>query len=266
MLVQDKPCNGDDLKNLELIEAGRKMIPRLPLLARLDGRAFHTWTRGCKRPYDEAVQLCMLETTKELVEEFHAGLGYTQSDEITLYWREPMHFDGRYQKMTSVLASYAAAIFVRQADKLFPEKRNMVPTFDCRVWQVPELQDIFDVFAWREDDAVKNSVAMAAQSVFSHRELQNKGRKEMMDMLHAKGINWNDYPAHFKRGVYVKRKVVERVLTEDERMRIPEKHRPPSSQKFQRGTIQVLDLPPIRKYEEIAALFVHERKSNLEGE
>jgi tRNA(His) 5'-end guanylyltransferase len=237
---------GDRLKVLEMAEAGRRAVLDVPVIARLDGRAFHTYTRGMKRPFDERMQYMMRNTTSGLVAEFHALVGYTQSDEITLVWDKPTLFDGRFQKLTSVLAGYASATFMRE-HILTGGFYSQTPCFDCRVFQVNNLDDALDVLAWREDDAVKNSVAMAAQSVYSHKQLMNKHRGDMMDMLHAKGINWNDYPAHFKRGIYLKRIVEDRTLTEAERDAIPEAHRPPADRVFKRGSVKVLDIEPIRQ-------------------
>lgn len=247
---------GDEIKALEMAEAGRKMMPGLPVVARLDGRAFHTFTRGMDRPFDANMHKCMVETTKALVDEFHAGVGYTQSDEITLLWRTPELFDGRFQKMTSVLAGYCSSAFLLQVVKYMPKKLADLPCFDCRVWQVPSREDAIKVLYWREGDAVKNSVSMAARAHYSHKELQDKKRPQMMDMLMAKGVNWNDYEPWKKRGVYAKRVVFERTLTEEERLRIPEKNRPPEGQLFTRSRVEVLDLPPLRKVEKVVDLFL----------
>ena len=115
------------------------------------------------------------------------------------------------------------------------------------MFQVPSKEEAVEVLAWREADAVKNSVAMAAQSVYSHKQLQGKHRRDMMEMLFQKGINWNDYPTHFKRGIYLKRVSRMRILTEEERARIPEKHRPPADHAVWRTSIEQLDIPPIRQ-------------------
>lgn len=238
---------GEEIKRVELEEAGRRMVLPIPVIARLDGRAFHTYTRGLKRPYDETFIWVMQETTKALVEEFHADVGYTQSDEITLVWRKPNVFDGRFQKLTSILAGYASATFVRLADNLFPGKKNMTPCFDCRVFQVESEERAVDILAWREYDATKNSVAMAAQSMFSHKELQNKHRAQMMDMMHEKGVNWNNYPDHFKKGSYFKRVSRMRHLTPEELEKIPEKYRPTGP--VVRTKVEELDLNPINTYE-----------------
>jgi tRNA(His) 5'-end guanylyltransferase len=244
---------GDRCKHLEMAEAGRRAMLGLPLLARLDGRAFHTFTRGLARPFDARMTRCMVETTKFLVHDLQARVGYTQSDEITLCWYEEAGsatqypFDGRFQKLCSVLAGLASARFCQLAGQLLPEKAEQVPCLDCRVWQVPTLKEALEVFVWREDDATKNSISMAACAFYSDRELHGKDSAEKQEMLFRKGQNWNDYPAAFKRGTYVQRRSVQRTLTNEEWSRIPEAHRPPRDQLLTRGVISELDLPPIRK-------------------
>src|SRR5690606_20869452 len=98
-----------------------------------------------------------------------------------------------------------------------------------------------------EDDAVKNSVTMAAQSVYSDRELHGKHSGDKQEMLWQRGINWNDYPPFFKRGVYLKRITTRRTLTDEELRRIPEAHRPDPGELFDRSSVVELDLPPIRR-------------------
>jgi tRNA(His) 5'-end guanylyltransferase len=119
----------------------------LPLLARLDGRAFHTFTRDLPRPYAPGMSALMIETTRYLVAEMNARVGYTQSDEISLAWYEPSSsateypFDGRYQKLASVLAGMASARFCQLLPTHLPSKVGTTPHFDCRVWQVPSLDE-----------------------------------------------------------------------------------------------------------------------------
>lgn len=248
---------GDRCKALEIVEAGRKAMRGIPLLARLDGRAFHTYTRGLKRPYDEGMSTAMQETTKCLVEKLHAAVGYTQSDEITLAWYvgadtvSQYPFDGRFQKLTSVLAGLASAQFSSIADELLPDKKGLLPHFDCRVWQVPSLTEAVEVFVWREADAVKNSITMAASAYYSHKELHGKGSRDKHEMLHQKGVNWNDYPPFFKRGVYFQRRNFEKPLTEEELSKIPETHRPAPGTLFIRSKVVDLELPPITKVKNI---------------
>jgi tRNA(His) 5'-end guanylyltransferase len=239
---------GDRIKMLEMAEAGRVALPRLPVLARLDGRAFHTFTRGFDRPFDPAMSAAMIATAKALVEEFDAACAYTQSDEITLAWLEPNIFDGRFQKLTSVVAGYTSVVFAAEIRERKSHLGKQVPCFDCRVWQVPTLQDVIDVFVWREDDATKNSITMAAQAYYSHKDLHGVDSAAKHELLFRKGVNWNDFPAHFRRGVYLKRVLEDRPLTEQEWLRIPEKKRPARDLLVRRSKVDVLDMPPIRKY------------------
>jgi tRNA(His) 5'-end guanylyltransferase len=247
-----KDALGDRCKQFEMAEAGRRAMPGLPLLVRLDGRAFHTFTRGLRRPYDERLTRCMIETTRFLVRDQCAAVGYTQSDEITLLWyapdpKAPLPFDGRYQKMTSVLAGLASARFGQLVREELPEKAGETPCFDCRVWQVPTREDALEVFVWREDDAVKNSISMAASAYYTDGELHGKDSSAKQELLFQRGVNWNDYPAAFKRGTYLQRQAMLRPLSEEERAAIPEAHRPPPGQLFSRRQVVALELPPIRR-------------------
>lgn len=251
---------GDRCKEYELAEAGRRAMRGLPLLARLDGRAFHTFTRDLRRPYEPGMSRAMIETTRYLVHEMTALVGYTQSDEITLAWFEPSQsvsdyaFDGRFQKLASVLAGMASARFGKLVAEHLPQKADETPHFDCRVWQVPALADAADVFIWREDDATKNSITMAAGALYSDRELEGRNSSVKQEMLWQKGINWNDYPAFFKRGSYLQRRTFARTLTDEERARIPEAHRPAADATFQRSQVVELELPPVRKIANLSAV------------
>lgn len=193
---------GDRMKYLESLTESR-LMDRLPTIVRIDGRAFHTLTRGMKRPYDEKMSNAMIEVTKGLVKEFHACVGYTQSDEISLlfYQRElksQLIFSGRIQKICSVLASYASAIFNRL------QINSKIASFDARIFQVPNKSEAINYFIWHERDAIKNSISMAAQTVCSHKELINKNGSQQQEILFQKGINWNNYPAFFRRGSWIK--------------------------------------------------------------
>ena len=251
---------GDRCKAFELAEAGRRAMRGLPLLARLDGRAFHTFTRDLKRPYEHGMSVAMIETTRYLVQEMTALVGYTQSDEITLAWFESSQsasdyaFDGRFQKLASVLAGMASTKFYQLVLEHLPGKAKATPHFDCRVWQVPTLADAADVFVWREDDATKNSITMAAGAYYSDAELDGKSSGVKQEMLWQKGVNWNDFPSFFKRGSYLQRRSFQRTLTADERARIPEAHRPPLGATFQRAQVVELDLPPVRKIANLSAV------------
>lgn len=220
---------GDRMKMYEGAEAQRRLVPLLPVVARIDGRRFSVFTRGLKRPYDPDLAKIMVAVTKELVDETSALLGYTQSDEITLVMysdrsESQVYFDGRVQKMVSSLAAFASVHFNRLLIAHLPSKAMLFPTFDARVWNVPTLEEAANTVLWRELDATKNSIAMAARAYFSHAQLFSKNGKQMQEMLHGVGVNWNDYPDGFKRGTFVLRRAIERPFTTEELEALPPKH------------------------------------------
>lgn len=235
---------GDRMKAYEARECDRRFLPMLPVYARIDGRNFSRFTRDFSRPFDQSMSRAMIETTRVLVRETHARIGYTQSDEISLIWLGERYdsgisFDGKIAKMTSVLAGLATAAFCREMSSHI----DRLPHFDCRVFQLPNRAEGANVFLWRELDATKNAISMAARSVYSHKELDHKTGPEMQEMLFAKGINFNDYPPFFKRGTFVRRIIVERHLTGEELEHIPEKHRPNADAVCTRSEIMELEMP-----------------------
>lgn len=244
---------GDRMKMYEGIESERTLIPGLPVCVRLDGRAFHTFTKGLKRPFDERLSRMMIETTKTLVEETHANIGYTQSDEISLIFipkeNSPMNmFNGRIQKVVSTLAGIASARFGELKNTHLPEKKKR-GVFDCRVWNVPSFEEAINSVRWREWDATKNSISMAASAYYSHQSLQGLNGSEKQDLLMNKGINFNDFPSFFKRGTYVQRKTFTKEMSEQDLANLPEKHtaRMGGSKIVTRSSVVELDLPPISK-------------------
>lgn len=244
MKREDFESLGDKHKQFENLNQ-RMMMPNMPIMVRLDGRAFHTFTKGLKRPYDERMSVCMQETTKELVKQTNAYVGYTQSDEISLIIPNEL-FGGRVAKINSILAGIASVAFNKLIAKHIPEKANALAVFDCRCWQYPSYDMYVESLAWREADATRNSLTMACHSVYSHKELHQAGFTKKHDMLHAKGINWNDYPAFFKRGSYFARR--DRLMEIDDETwnKIPPKNRP-ESREYVRSVIVGLGMPPISK-------------------
>ena len=247
---------GDRMKAYEKQTCGIKLIPRIPVIARLDGKGFSKFTRGLKRPYDERLSNLMIKTVKYLVKETNANCGYTQSDEITLMWytdkiESSIYFDGRLFKMLTDLSAMASVFFNRHLAEYLPEKANKMPRFDCRVYNVPTLDEAVNSFLWRENDATKNSISMAAQSVYSHTQLDNKNGADKQEMLFQKGINWNDYPNYFKRGTYIQRKRVLTSFTAEEIEKLPAKHnaRKDPNYQIERWVIDRVELPPLSKIE-----------------
>lgn len=218
---------GDLMKEYEAQTCDARLNPHLPIVARIDGRSFSTFTRDMVKPYDEALSAAMNEVCSVLVEKTHARIGYVQSDEISLVYladnpESSVFFDGRVQKLTSVLASLAASVITRQMVRY----SSRLPHFDCRVMQMPDRTEAANLFLWRWKDAIKNAVSGLAQKHFSPKQLSGKHGGEMLAMLREKNIEFNDMPIAYRVGTFWRRGVVKRELTADELARIPEKHRP----------------------------------------
>ena len=197
-----------------------KLMRRTPVAIRLDGRAFHTFTRGFQKPFDEVLVKSMQETMKYLCENIQGCvLGYTQSDEITLILVDYKNlntaawFDYEVQKMCSIAASMATIAFNRAFDEnirnssVSPVQANRYiaalykgAMFDARVFNIPK-EEVTNLIYWRQLDATRNSIQMVGQANFSHKELQNKSCNMIQDMLLTqRDVNWNNLPIHLKRG------------------------------------------------------------------
>jgi tRNA(His) 5'-end guanylyltransferase len=196
---------GDRMKGYE--EATKTTLPRrMPVVIRIDGKAFHTYTKGCQRPWDANLIRVMDLTALELCKQLQGvQVAYVQSDEISLllhnYKRlvSQAWFDNEVQKMVSVSASIASTTFSLNS-KLIWESGECKPAyFDSRVFVLPE-SEVNNYFVWRQQDATRNSVQMLARSLYSHKELMNKNNSELQDLCFAKGQNWNDLPISQRRG------------------------------------------------------------------
>ncbi len=200
---------GDRMKSYETPEAGRRAMRFLPVCVRLDGQNFSKALKNVTRPFSPEFHAVMKHVARELMAQSGAVLAYTQSDEISLilYSEEIGHehyFGGKYQKLASILAARASAEFAAVARNIEGICGDSL-VFDCRAWTVPNVSEAMNTIVWREMDATKNSVSMLARHYFSHSELQDKGRADMLDMLISKGINWSKFPSGFKRGTYILR-------------------------------------------------------------
>lgn len=210
-LARDFDKLGEEQKMFEKMTLD-KFMPGIPIIARLDGKAFHTFTKGLNRPFDVRMQTCMKNTMVTLCEKFQCDLGYSQSDEITLVWynteQNRMIYDGRSEKFLSLLAATASVQFYKGVIELIPEKASETPVFDCRVFQITNPQKVFENILWRWLDARKNSVSMLASSVFSVKELLHKSSKERKEMLKERGIDWNEISKDSQSGYFCKRREV----------------------------------------------------------
>lgn len=220
---------GDWCKWLEKNFSLDEMIPRLPVIIRLDGNNFSKWTVGLEKPFDLRMTKLMVETTKFLVKETNAIVGYTQSDEITLILysadrKSAIYNAGKKQKIVSKLTAKCTNFFNEKRVELLPE-HNKSAIFDCRIFQTPTLQDACAQLLWRENDATRNSILGLARSMFSHTECDKLNTSELQDkMMFEKGVNWNDLAVNLKRGTYIKRKVTSEKFTKNELETLPLKH------------------------------------------
>lgn len=205
-----------------------KLMRRTPVAIRLDGKAFHTFTRGFTRPFDEILIKSMQETMKYLCENIQGCVfGYTQSDEITLILvdykslNSSAWFDYKVQKMCSIAASMATMAFNRIFDNLATAHLELLDLrdifwgdyeraltkalekgamFDARAFNIPK-EEVTNLVYWRQIDAIRNSVQMVGQTYFSDEELYKKSRDDIKNMLLTeKDIDWNDFPTHQKYG------------------------------------------------------------------
>ena len=222
-MSNNKDSLGDRMKQYEYVTRSY-LTRKLPVIIRIDGKAFHSFTRGLKKPFDEIFVKSMQDTMKYLCENVQGCvLGYTQSDEITLVLVDYQNreacswFDNNIQKMVSVSASMATLAFNNAFwdnsanyinenkinDMQFIEtmyKKLWSAMFDSRVFTLPK-EEVVNCLIWRQQDATRNSIQSVGQANFSHTQLHGKNCSNIQDMLMLeKGINWNDYPTHLKRG------------------------------------------------------------------
>lgn len=185
-------------------------------IIRLDGKAFHTYTKGFKRPYDENLMRIMDLTAKKLCESIQGcKMAYVQSDEISLILTDfdsqqtNAWFDGNIQKIASISASIATAAFNNgmYLDEEILASMDKVAYFDSRVFTIPNREEVINYLIWRQQDAVRNSIQMGAQSLYSQKQLDKKNASDLQEMMWQKGVNWNDYPTGFKRGRMVVKQV-----------------------------------------------------------
>lgn len=232
-----KDSLGDRMKEYYENRSKTYLVRRMPVIIRLDGKAFHTFTKGFMKPYDVVFHNTMNATMRYLCESIQGcKLGYTQSDEITLLLTDydtlttDAWFDYNTQKICSIAASLATLAFnkflakevlnydrewkhdltplsveAKKAHYEYMEKLSAAvdkgAMFDARCFNIPK-EEVVNCFVWRQQDATRNAIQMLGQCNFSHKELQNKSCNDIQDMLMTtKGINFNDMPTEFKRGV-----------------------------------------------------------------
>lgn len=239
---------GDRMKYYESMTTASRLDQHQPIYARIDGRAFSTFTRGMQKPFDPWLTGAMQETCLTLVDKTHAKIGYVQSDEINLIWladspESHVLFSGKLLKLTSVLASLAAAKFMTMAERA--GLGHLLPHFDCRVFNLPTKVEAANALLWRWMDSKKNGIMSIAQSQFPQRELQGVDQTRALEMLAERGITPQRFDKANMEGTFYRRQVVKRRLSEFEMSLIPEKHRPDGV--VTRTDCQRLHIPDFRQ-------------------
>lgn len=246
------------LKNLEARfeeykeAADSKLMLGLPICIIFDGANFSKFTSNLERPYDIRLANLMIECTKFMVKETGARCGFVGSDEISLILYSEGDtesiYNRRLQKLLSKLPSKLSVRFNKLLSEYIPEKAEYDVHFDCKIWNVPTLTDAADSLMLRENSVYKNAISMAAQHYFSETSLKNMNGKQKQERLFTEaGINFNDYPVSFKRGVYIQQKRIEGPFTPEEISQLPPKHNYFKNPNItiSRNVITVLDLPKI---------------------
>lgn len=235
--MNKKDSLGDRMKQYEAVPKNF-LMKKNPVIIRLDGKAFHTFTRGFEKPFDEIIKYAMEATMVQLCENIQGCvLGYTQSDEITLvlcdYQKRDTDawFEYNVEKICSVAASMATLYFFKAmckyreelwesndisfADKidLINRKLEQGAYFDARCFNVPK-EEVINCLIWRQQDATRNSIQALAQSLFSHKELQGLKCSQLQDKIFTeKGVNWNDLSTYQKRGACAVKRMMKKKVT-----------------------------------------------------
>lgn len=235
----DKTTIGDRMKNNYENITRYYLTRRMPVIIRIDGKAFHTFTRGFKKPFDDILVKTMQDTMKYLCENIQGCvLGHTQSDEISLVLTDYAElttdawFGNNLQKMCSISASMATLAFnkaftrniSKQSKRFYTEyleekdasyietleiAMNKGAMFDSRVFTIPK-EEVCNYLIWRQQDATRNSILSVGIANFSQKELHCKSCNDIQDMIMLqKNINWNDYATTLKRGSCCIKKVIQ---------------------------------------------------------
>lgn len=194
---------GDRMKDYENISRF-SLMRRNPVIVRVDGRAFHTFTRGMP-PFYEPLRLAMINaalTTSREMQGFK--IGYHQSDEVSFLLTDydELTTDAWFGNLVQKIASISSSLMSVSFDRTFRNDNNQPAIFDARVFSIPK-EEVANYFVWRAKDWYRNSVTMYASQFYSHKELHGKGRADRHEMLFQKGKNWvNDISEPFRNGTF----------------------------------------------------------------
>ncbi len=202
---------GDRMKQYELVTR-TVLPPKTFTIVRVDGKAFHSYLRGAEKPFDPTVMDAMQDVAREMCEQMGgARFAYTQSDEVSVLLTDldpkaQAWFGGQVQKIASVSASIATMAFNRHHPGFHGPERSAL--FDARVYTIPDRTEVMNYFQWRQQDAIRNAISMAAQAHFSHKSLHRVSTEQMQERLfQEKGINFKKaYPDGARRGWLVSKR------------------------------------------------------------
>lgn len=196
----------------------KQLLPRRTYtIIRLDGKAFHTYTRNLERPFDQNFIEDLDLVACYLCQNIQgAKFAYVQSDEISILLTDfdrietEAWFDGNVQKIVSVSAGMASSVLSRlryDGEDIVTLVPSEIPVFDSRVFTIPEWVEVENYFIWRQQDALRNSVQSVAQSMFSSKQLHKKNTKEMKAMMLNGGLDWDNLDSKLKQGRLILRKI-----------------------------------------------------------
>lgn len=205
MNITTSPSLGDRMKMYENVSS-INLMRRTPVIIRIDGKCFSSYTKNFTKPYDEDIANIMIETTRHLMNNIQgAVLGFTQSDEISLFLRDydklntDAWFGNNLQKIVSISAAMASTCFyhyVREKSDL-----EYFPIFDARAFSLPK-EEVSNYFLLRQQDCIRNSVNLLGNHVIGHTAIQNLKTDQIKEILIKNEVDWNDMPAHYKYGSF----------------------------------------------------------------
>lgn len=196
---------GDRMKANYEKRGRRYLLRRVPVIVRVDGRAFHSWTRGLGRPFDLRLIATMVRAATELAADMQGcKAAYIQSDEASFLLTDfdRLNTEAWFDYCQNKVESIAAAVMTARFNEIWgPAKRPAI--FDARAFNIPEAE-VANYFLWRAKDWERNSVSMYCHAHFSHKQMHGKGRSAQHDMLHSIGKNWaTDLDDQIKNGTWL---------------------------------------------------------------
>ncbi len=221
------------------------LMRKVPVIIRVDGQSFSSFTRGFYRPYDLILKEAMCKTMLEMANSIQGCVfAYTQSDEISFVLTDydtpttDAWFGYNVQKMASISASLATCSFNRIFSEILgskkieaiglcntPEYNSMhlqgietddkykrrcgTASFDARVFSLPK-EEVVNYLIWRQKDAIRNSVCSTARMFYSTKQLIGIKIDDAIEMMEKnQGFDWyRTIPICCQRGICAVKKEI----------------------------------------------------------